>query len=103
MSPLCVTKSISMKPGAESFQSANVRVGTLFLSAIGNPRLRRRPATVLISQQSVDRRGTHRRRLRREFCIEAKMPVAFECRHEDRQQRFQPYRANPIRRLPQYD
>jgi len=48
-SPECDTRSISMKPGMGSFQSANVRIGTLRRSAVGSFRLRRLLATVRMS------------------------------------------------------
>lgn len=44
--------SIFINPGAGSFQSANVRMGTLLRSAVGVLHLRRWPATVRMSRNS---------------------------------------------------
>ena len=56
-----------------------------------------------LSQQPVDRRGTHRHQLRSDLGVETQMAVALERRQENRKQGSESLAAHPVRCLPQHD
>ncbi len=105
VSPLCATRSASTKPGAGSFQSANVRTGTLprrrgpFVR-----RVRRRPfptrgsANTRSMVDALTRSSRSRTSASRRRCA-----VAFQRGQENRQQGLESLPADPVGRLPEHD
>ncbi|AZN97996.1 MAG: hypothetical protein EOQ42_00595 [Mesorhizobium sp.] len=101
--PEWATKSTSTYPGGGSFQSPKVRTGTDVRTAELSPARRRCPprATARTSESRRSIRCADRQQLVAKFAIQIEPAMPLKSRQQNGNQRFQPFRAKAIGRLPQ--